>query len=211
MTDRVARDACPTGLARCRAGGCCSRRGARPRDNLARRPHQPLICEVCPGGLSGCHHSGTPLLSRAQPVVAFVREWPRSSLGQGRTLLHRSRGRCRPGARRLTRCGKASANPEDASEVAPVNSGLRLWHRRPSTPTAAHGRRSQPNGTCLPPARVKAAQVACGPDGRRWEAGLGCSRGKHEPRGVERAECAGGGSTGRRHLGQGCTAQPLPR
>src|SRR5664280_968101 len=27
-----------------------------PRDNLARRPHQTLIYEVCRGGLSGCHH-----------------------------------------------------------------------------------------------------------------------------------------------------------
>jgi hypothetical protein len=69
-------------------------------------------------------------------------------------------------ARRLTRRGKASANPEDAVGVAPVNGRLVLRHQRPWAPTAAHGGRSRPSGTCsaasLPRGRVGRLRAAPG-------------------------------------------------
>src|SRR5450756_586749 len=90
-----------------------------------------------------------------------------------RTVLHRSRGRCRPGARRLTRREKASATPRTPPRSPPGQRGsAALRHVRPSTPTAAHGGRSRPSGTYLPPACVEAMLAAYGPDGARRR--LGC-------------------------------------
>jgi hypothetical protein len=158
-----------TGLARCRAGGCCSRRGARFRDNLAGRPHQRLICEVCRGGLTGFHHVAFPRPFRAQPVVGTVREWPRWNLGQGRTVLHRSRGRCRPGARRLTRREKASATPRTPS--GSPRSTRRLDPLAPS-PGGAH---SGSRRTYSAQRYMSAARRRGGRLGRLRRAGARCS------------------------------------
>jgi hypothetical protein len=80
-------------------------------------------------------------------------------------------------ARRLTRCGKAPATPEDAFGVAPVNGGL---DPPAPSPVDAH---SGPPRAILPPRYMSAASLRGGRVGRLragrrlvegW-AGLGCS------------------------------------
>ena len=46
----------------------------------------------------------------------------------------------------------------------------------PRAPTTAHGGRSRPGGTCLPPACEEAAKAAYAPDAGWSVAGLSCSR-----------------------------------
>jgi len=92
-------------------------------------------------------------------------------------------------ARRLTRRGKASANPEDAFGVAPVNGGSTLRHQRPWSPTAAHGRRSRSCGTWLPPACEAAAYA----DDRAVRRAVAVSAASPRP---SRSAHSGWGSTG---------------
>jgi hypothetical protein len=79
---------------------------------------------------------------------------------------------------------EAFRHVEDAVWDTPVRR-LALRHQRPWSPTAAHGGRSHPSGTCLPRACVEAAQAAYEPDGRGrsavWDAlRTGCRA--HPPR-----------------------------
>ena len=148
----------PSRLRSMSSRGCCSRRGARPGTNLARRSYPPVICEVCRSGLTG---NATTLVRHYSRVLS--RGWTSCVSGPDgtrseRTVVHRSRGRCRPGARRLA----SRATGRLPSGSPRVTGGSTLGHQRPWAPTAAHGGRSRPSGTCLPPACEEAARAAYG-------------------------------------------------
>jgi hypothetical protein len=106
------------------------------------------------GSQTGCHHSGTLPLSRARPVVAFVREWPRWNLDQGRTAVHRSSWSLQAPGKTTDKARESVRHPKDASGVASVN--RRLDPPAPA-PVGAHSGARR----AISPQRYVSATTAC--------------------------------------------------
>jgi hypothetical protein len=171
---RVARDACPTVAGQSRVWGMllAARSAARlesARSALSAAYGTVARCGVAAFSLlstlhrpSGpCEHA--PLVrTRAQPPPALDPSPP--------TVEHRLDGALAGPARRFRGKGKCPMTAEYALRFR-LSGGVPAL--RPWPPTAAHGGRTRPGGTCLPPACVEAALAAYGPvagwsGGRAW-------------------------------------------
>jgi hypothetical protein len=168
---RVARDACPTvaGQSRVRGMLLAARSAARLESGQAPLSAAYVTvarCGVAAFSLLSTHHRPCGLSehdpqvrTRASRAPAVDPKSTNRGASSGRSLQAQrggSEGR-----------GKCPMTAEYALRVRPSGGVPTL---RPWPPTAAHGGRSRPGGTCLPPACVEAAQAAYGPDAG-WSGG----------------------------------------